>query len=61
MLEAVLFTFGCVNYVPLLFILDKTKGSSIIYMLAPLAGAAFLLPCLAVWHIGVRHYRSTGS
>ncbi|KIL35055.1 membrane protein [Cohnella kolymensis] len=53
--------FGCVNYLPLLFILDKTNGSSIGYMLAPLAGAIFILPCLAIWHVGVRHYRSTGS
>lgn len=53
--------FGCVNYLPLLYILDKTEGSGIGYMLAPLAGAVFLLPCLAIWHYGVRHYRSTGS
>ncbi|PYI51783.1 ABC transporter permease [Paenibacillus flagellatus] len=54
--------FGCVNYLPLLYLLDKTEGGSPVgYMLAPLAGIAFIVPCLLVWHIGVRHYRSTGS
>jgi ABC-2 type transport system permease protein len=61
----VFFTFiipyGCVNYLPLLYILDKVHGPAIHYMLTPLAGALFLLPCLLVWRIGVRHYRSTGS
>jgi ABC-2 type transport system permease protein len=53
--------FGCVNYLPLLYILDRSEGNSVLYILAPLAGCAFLLPCLVVWHFGVRHYRSTGS
>ncbi|MBJ6362258.1 ABC transporter permease [Paenibacillus sp. GCM10012307] len=53
--------FGCINYLPLMYILDKTEGNGILYMLAPTAGIIFLLPCLLVWNIGVRHYRSTGS
>ncbi len=53
--------FGCVNYLPLLYILDRTEGNDIIYLLAPLAGCLFLIPCLVVWRFGVRHYRSTGS
>jgi ABC-2 type transport system permease protein len=54
--------FGCVNYLPLLYILDKVHGgNAIYYMLAPLAGVLFLIPCLLVWQVGVRHYRSTGS
>ncbi|QGQ98145.1 hypothetical protein EHS13_26285 [Paenibacillus psychroresistens] len=53
--------FGCVNYLPLLFILDKAHGNPIGYMLTPLAGVLFFLPCLLVWQFGVRHYRSTGS
>jgi ABC-2 type transport system permease protein len=53
--------FGCVNYLPLLFILDKVHGDPVRYMLTPLAGVLFFLPCLLVWQIGVRHYRSTGS
>lgn len=53
--------FGCVNYLPLLYLLDKTSGNDLPYMLAPAAGILFILPCLLVWRIGVRHYRSTGS
>ncbi|MGO4545699.1 ABC transporter permease [Paenibacillus sp. 2TAB23] len=53
--------FGCVNYLPLLYLLDKTTGNPLPYTLAPLAGILFIVPCLLVWHVGVRHYRSTGS
>jgi ABC-2 type transport system permease protein len=53
--------FGCVNYYPLLYILDKNEADDLLHMLAPLAGFAFIVPCLLVWRIGVRHYRSTGS
>ncbi|MGM7724184.1 ABC transporter permease [Metabacillus sp. Hm71] len=53
--------FGCVNYLPLLYLLDKHEGNGYLYMMSPLAGILFILPCLFVWQIGVRHYRSTGS
>lgn len=53
--------FGCVNYYPLMYILDKVEGSQIQYMLAPLWGILFIIPCLLVWRIGVKHYKSTGS
>ncbi|PGZ92203.1 ABC-2 family transporter protein [Bacillus sp. AFS029533] len=53
--------FGCVNYLPLMYILDKTDGKAYLYMLSPVAGIIFIIPCLLVWQIGVRHYRSTGS
>lgn len=53
--------FGYVSYLPLLSILGKTSGNEWLYMLMPLNGCLFLLPCLAVWQMGVRHYRSTGS
>ena len=53
--------FGCINYLPLMFILDKVQGSAVRYMLTPFAALLFFLPCLLVWQIGVRHYRSTGS
>jgi ABC-2 type transport system permease protein len=53
--------FGCVNYLPLLYILGRTEGNDLLYMLSPLAGVLFFFPCLLLWHIGVRHYRSTGS
>jgi ABC-2 type transport system permease protein len=53
--------FGTVNYLPLMFILDKTEGNSIGYMLTPLLGLLFLVPCVLIWNFGVRHYKSTGS
>ncbi|ANE48990.1 membrane protein [Paenibacillus swuensis] len=53
--------FGCVNYVPLLFILGKISNHTIWHVISPLAGFLFLLPCLLVWRFGVRHYVSTGS
>ncbi|WP_180954859.1 ABC transporter permease [Bacillus sp. V3-13] len=53
--------FGCVNYLPLMYILDKTEGNEVLFMISPLAGIAFILPCLLMWQIGVRHYLSTGS
>ncbi|MEF3303875.1 ABC transporter permease [Paenibacillus sp. GYB003] len=53
--------FGCVNYYPLMYVLGKTSGNDWLYALAPLAGLLFIVPCVFVWHIGVKHYRSTGS
>lgn len=53
--------FGCVNYLPLLYVLGRSEGESILYMLAPIAGIVFIFPCLLVWQFGVKHYRSTGS
>jgi ABC-2 type transport system permease protein len=53
--------FGSVNYLPLMFLLGKTKGNEILYMLIPVAGSLFILPCFLIWQFGVRHYRSTGS
>ncbi|TCP22689.1 ABC-2 type transport system permease protein [Scopulibacillus darangshiensis] len=53
--------FGCANYLPLMYLLGKTDGNGIFYMLTPLAGIVFILPCMLIWKAGVRHYRSTGS
>ena len=53
--------FGAVSYLPLLSILGRAEGPDWLYMLMPLAGALFVLPCLLVWRLGVRHYRSAGS
>ena len=50
-----------INYLPLLYLLDRTEGSSFWYMLSPAVGILFLIPCLALWHLGVKHYQSTGS
>jgi ABC-2 type transport system permease protein len=51
--------FACVNYLPLMYVLDK--GGSPFASFLPLVGALFVLPCLAVWKAGVRRYVSTGS
>lgn len=63
-----LFTFaipiGCVSYLPAVAILgreDPLGSPAWLQWIAPLAGPAFLLASLAVWRLGVRHYRSTGS
>lgn len=53
--------FACVSYLPLMLLLDKREGSTAELLLLPFGGALFLLPCLLVWQIGIRHYRSTGS
>lgn len=53
--------FGCVSYLPLMYILDKREGDMLLPLLMPFGGALFLIPCLLIWRIGVRHYRSTGS
>ncbi len=55
---------GCVTYFPGLAILgrvDPLGTPPYVGWIAPLAGPVFLILCLQVWRIGVRHYRSTGS
>lgn len=53
--------FGTVNYLPLMFVLDKTKDTNFYYMFIPLWGMLFIIPCMLVWGFGVKHYKSTGS
>lgn len=53
--------FGVVNYLPMMFILDKIHGDTLGYMLAPLCGLVFIIPCIFIWSFGVKHYKSTGS
>ncbi|MNM28087.1 hypothetical protein D3C81_385950 [compost metagenome] len=53
--------FACVSYLPMLSLLGRANGHSLLYSLLPLASLLFLLPCLAAWRFGVRHYRGTGS
>jgi ABC-2 type transport system permease protein len=62
------FTFaiplGCVIYYPGVAILghaDPLGAPAIVGWISPLAGPVFLVLCLQVWRVGVRHYRSTGS
>jgi ABC-2 type transport system permease protein len=50
---------ACVQYYPFCYIVGRS--SSVLYTLLPLAAFVFLIPCYAVWRLGVRHYKSTGS
>lgn len=47
------------QYYPLLYLLDKTQNT--FYMLAPLIGILFIIPCYAFFRVGLRRYKSTGS
>ena len=53
--------YGTMNYLPLMYITGRAERWPLLYMLMPLLGFVFLLPCTAVWRIGVRHYSSSGS
>jgi len=47
------------QYYPLLYLLDIEK--SVFYMFIPLIGLFFLFPCYALFRVGLRRYKSTGS
>lgn len=57
------FTFvvplALVQYYPLLYLLDRTGNK--LYMLLPLIGTLFIIPCYGFWRFGLRRYKSTGS
>jgi len=59
------FTFiiplGCMNYLPLMYLTGRTTTNPLLYMLTPLAGFIFIIPCVAIWEWGIRHYTSSGS
>lgn len=62
------FTFAVplafVTYLPGLFILGKDDPlglPAILQVCSPLVAGLFMLPALAAWRLGVRHYQSTGS
>jgi ABC-2 type transport system permease protein len=47
------------QYYPFLYLIGRSHST--LYMLLPLVGMLFIIPCLMLWSIGVRHYKSTGS
>ncbi|HHZ13641.1 MAG TPA: hypothetical protein GX394_06950 [Clostridiales bacterium] len=47
------------QYYPLLYLLGKKKD--IFYMLTPLLGLLFLIPCYLIFLFGLSRYKSTGS
>ena len=62
------FTFivplACLNYFPGLAILGRADAlgtPAIFQWVSPLIGGIFLVACMQVWKLGVRHYASTGS
>jgi ABC-2 type transport system permease protein len=60
----VVIPLACVNYFPGVAILgrpDPLGTPAALQWLAPAAGPLFLLVCLQIWRVGVRHYQSTGS
>ena len=62
------FTFvvplACLNYFPALAITghpDPLGSPPWLPWVSPLVGVLFLVVCLQIWRVGVRHYTSTGS
>ena len=47
------------QYYPLLYLTERSE--SILYMLTPVFGMLFIIPCYMIWKLGVRKYKSTGS
>ncbi|HYE81060.1 MAG TPA: ABC-2 family transporter protein [Clostridia bacterium] len=47
------------QYYPFLYLTGRS--ANVLYILFPLVGFMFLIPCHIIWKIGVRHYKSTGS
>ncbi len=47
------------QYYPFQYLIGRTDR--LYYLLYPLIGCLFMIPCLVLWRFGVRHYQSTGS
>lgn len=47
------------QYYPMLYLTGRS--TNVLHMLAPLFSILFLIPCVLLWNIGLRHYKSTGS
>jgi ABC-2 type transport system permease protein len=56
-----LIPYGCMNYLPLMYLTGRAERFPLLYMLSPLLGFLFIVPCVLVWRFGVRHYASSGS
>lgn len=50
--------YALIQYYPLLYLLDRGKSY---YGFLPLIACLFMIPCLLLWKLGVRHYKSCGS
>ncbi|MGN1345995.1 MAG: ABC transporter permease, partial [Eubacteriales bacterium] len=47
------------QYYPMLYLTGRT--SEMFYCFLPMVSVVFLAPCLLLWRLGIRHYKSTGS
>lgn len=51
--------FGLVNYYPVLYLFGKSDNW--LYGIVPIFTLIFLIPCILIWKLGIKHYESTGS
>jgi ABC-2 type transport system permease protein len=51
--------YATMNYLPLLYLMGRAERWPGMFM--PVLGILFIVPCIAVWRIGIRHYTSSGS
>lgn len=51
--------FALIQYYPFLYLIGRVDNP--MYIFLPILALLFLIPCMILWKIGVRHYRSTGS
>lgn len=51
--------FGLVNYYPVLYLFGKSDNW--LYGIVPIFTFIFLIPCILIWKLGIKHYESTGS
>lgn len=51
--------FGLVNYYPVLYLFGMADNWY--YGILPVFTLIFLIPCVLIWKVGVKHYESTGS
>jgi len=47
------------QYYPFLYLIGRTDNVGNMFL--PLVGIIFIIPCLILWRVGIRHYKSTGS
>lgn len=52
--------FGMANYYPLMVLLGRSSPKWY-FVMAPIYGILFLVPCVLIWYQGVSRYQSTGS
>ncbi len=51
--------YALFQYYPFLYLIGRVTDWY--YMLLPIVGCLFILPCMLFWRFGVSHYHSTGS